>query len=132
MKKGFKDNIEKLTEENTNFRKVVYTGAHSQLVLMAIPEGEEIGFEVHPDTDQFFRIELGQGKVTINESIYEIQSGDGLVIPAGAKHNLENTGQGMLRLYTIYSPAHHKDGTIHKTKAEAESSHEEFDGVLSE
>lgn len=132
MKKGFKDNIEKLTEENDNFRKVIYTGEHSQLVLMNIPEGGEIGFEVHPDTDQFFRIEMGNGRVTINESIYEIQSGDGLVIPAGAKHNLENIGTDTLRLYTIYSPAHHKDGIIYKTKTEADISHQEFDGKTTE
>lgn len=132
MKKGFKDNIEKLTEENDNFRKVVYTGEHSQLVLMAIPVGGEIGFEVHSDTDQFFRIEKGQGRVTINESVYEVGDGDGIVVPSGAKHNVENTGSETLKLYTIYSPAHHKDGTIHKTKAEADVSSEEFDGQTTE
>ena len=132
MKKGFKDNIEKLTEENDNFRKAVYTGEHSQLVLMAIPAGGEIGFEVHTDTDQFFRVEKGQGKVTINESVYEVGDGDGIVVPSGAKHNVENTGSETLKLYTIYSPAHHKDGTIHKTKAEADASSEEFDGQTTE
>ncbi len=132
MKKGFKNNIEKLTEENDNFRKVIYTGEHSQLVLMAIPVGGEIGFEVHSDTDQFFRIEKGQGRVTINESVYEVGDGDAVVVPSGAKHNVENTGSETLRLYTLYAPAHHKDGTIHKTKAEAEASSEEFDGQTTE
>ena len=132
MKKGFKDNIEKLTEENDNFRKVVYTGEHSQLVLMAIPVGGEIGFEVHTDTDQFFRIEKGQGRVNINESVYEVGDGDGIVVPSGAKHNLENTGSETLKLYTIYSPAHHKDGIMHKTKVEADASSEEFDGQTTE
>ena len=132
MKKGFKDNIEKLTEENYDFRKVIYTGLHSQLVLMALPVGGEIGFEVHSDTDQFFRFEEGQGKVTINETVYEVSNGDGIVVPAGSRHNVENIGETMLKLYTIYSPAHHKDGTIHKTKIEAETSEEKFDGQTTE
>lgn len=131
MKKGYKDNIEELTTTNENFRKVLYTGAHCQLVLMALKANEEIGMEVHEENDQFFRFENGTGKVIINETEYEVKDGDAVIIPSGANHNVIAGAEG-LKMYTIYSPAHHKDGTIHATKEIAISSEEEFDGVTTE
>jgi mannose-6-phosphate isomerase-like protein (cupin superfamily) len=133
MKKGYKDNIEKLTKENNSFRKVLYTGEQSQLVLMSLLPGEDIGSEVHPDNDQFFRIDEGNGKVIINDTEYEVSDGDAVVIPRGAKHNVINTSSNTsLKLYTIYSPAHHKDGIERVTKADAVSNEAEFDGVTTE
>lgn len=132
MKKGYKNNIEKLTEENNDFRRVLYTAEHSQLVLMALAVGEDIGEEVHGENDQFFRFESGNGKVVINDTTYEVGAGDAVIVPSGAKHNIINTGETKLKLYTIYSPAHHKDGTVHVTKAEALASDEEFDGTTTE
>ena len=133
MAKGFVQNIEKLTEENTNFRKVIYTAHHSQLVLMSLKPSEEIGMEVHPDNDQFFRVEVGDGKAIIDGNEQVFSSGFCVVIPAGSQHNIINTSiENDLKLYTIYSPAHHKDGTINATKEIAMSSEEEFDGVTSE
>ncbi len=132
MKKGYKDNIEQLTKENTNFRKVLYTGEKSQLVLMSLLPGEEIGSEVHPENDQFFRFEAGSGKVVINNTEYEVSDGDAVIVPKGSTHNVINTGEESLKLYTIYSPAHHKDGIIRATKVEAESNEEEFDGATTE
>lgn len=123
---GYTGNIEKLALENTNFREVVYTGQHAQLVLMSLKAGEEIGAEVHPIVDQFLRIEQGEGKVIINGEEHLVADGDGIVVPAGARHNLINmSGEGELKLYTIYSPPHHKDGTIHKTKQDAEADRED-------
>lgn len=132
MKKGYKGNIEKLTKENTNFRKVLYTGEQSQLVLMSLLPGEEIGMEVHPDNDQFFRIDEGSGKAIIDGNEYEISDGDAVVVPKGSEHNIINTGEGSLKLYTIYMPPHHKDGIIRATKAEAMANEEEFDGKTTE
>lgn len=133
MKKGYTQNIEKLTAENNDFRKVVYTGAHSQLVLMSLLPQEEIGLETHPDNDQFFRFEKGRGRVVINETTYEVADGDAVVVPAGAEHNVINTSDSeSLKLYTLYSPAHHRDGIIHPTKEIAEADDEEFDGQISE
>lgn len=133
MKKGFKDNIEQLTLKNINFRKVLYTAKHSQLVLMSLRPREEIGFEVHKDGDQFFRFEVGKGKVIINETTYLVGDGDSIVVPAGAKHNVINTSETEdLKLYTIYSPPHHKDGIVRKTKQDAIDSEEEFDGKYTE
>lgn len=132
-KKGYKDNIEKLTIENDNFRKVLYSGQYSQLVLMALKPGEDIGLEVHEDTDQFFRFEKGEGKVVINDSEYIVGDGDSVVVPAGAEHNVINTSQtDSLKLYTIYSPAHHKDGIVRATKEDAMAQEAEFDGVTTE
>jgi len=131
MKKGYKDNIESLTTENNNFRKVLYTGEHCQLVLMSLLPNEEIGSEIHEDNDQFFRFEAGDGKVVINETEYEVRDGDAVVVPSGARHNVIAGASG-LKLYTIYSPAHHKDGIIRVTKQEAESNEAEFDGVTTE
>ena len=131
--KGFNDNIEKETLENDNFRKVLYTGKHSQLVLMSLNPGEEIGMEVHPDNDQFFRFEKGEGKCIIDGNEYVVSDGSAIVVPAGAEHNVINTSATeKLKMYTIYSPAHHKDGVIHKTKAEGEADAEEFDGTTTE
>jgi mannose-6-phosphate isomerase-like protein (cupin superfamily) len=131
--KGFKINIEKATAANGNFRKVLYTAPHSQLVLMNLNPKEEIGEEVHRDNDQFFRIEAGQGKCVIDDSEYKLKDGDAIVIPAGAKHNIINTSKtAPLKMYTMYSPAHHKDGIVRVTKQEAEANEEEFDGVTTE
>jgi len=118
---GFVTNIEKDTTENENFRKVIFTAPHSQLVLMSLKPNEEIGNEVHQDNDQFFRIDAGEGKVVFdNTDEHEIRDGFAVVVPAGIWHNVINTSsEKPLKLYTIYSPAHHPDGTIHKTKEEA-------------
>jgi len=129
--KGFKTNIETDTIANNNFRKVLYTGKHSQLVLMTLQPGEEIGLEVHEDTDQFFRFEAGTGRVVIDETTYDVTDGDAVIVPAGAPHNVINVSDTeTLNLYTIYSPAHHKDQTVHATKADEVE--EEFDGVTTE
>jgi len=131
--KGFVQNIEKATLENGNFRKVLYTLKHSQLVLMSLRPGEEIGMEVHPDNDQFFRFEKGQGKCIIDGNEYEITDGSAVVVPAGAQHNIINVSQSdALKLYTIYSPAHHKDGILRATKEEATAQEAEFDGQTTE
>ena len=119
---GFVENIEELTITNNNFRKVIYTGQHAQLVLMSLLPNEEIGMEVHETTDQFLRIERGEGKVIMNEEEHFIKDGSGIIVPAGTQHNIINTSSvNPMKLYTIYSPSHHKDGTIHKTKQEAEA-----------
>ena len=131
--KGFVQDIEQLTRDNQNFRHVLYTGKHSQLVVMNLRPQEEIGFEVHEDTDQFFRCEKGEGKCIIDANEYTIKDGFAIIIPAGAKHNIINTSTSeSLQLYTIYSPAHHQDGIIHTTKAQAEADDEEFDGKTTE
>jgi len=131
--KGFKTNIEKGTLENRNFRQVLYTGKHSQLVLMSLRPKEEIGMEIHAENDQFFRFEAGQGKVIIDGNAYEVGDGVAIVVPAGAKHNIINVSDSKdLKLYTIYSPAHHKDGIVRETKKEAEANEEEFDGKTTE
>ncbi len=123
---GYSGNIEKLTLANMYFRQVLYTGQHSQLVLMCLQPGEEIGLEVHTVTDQFFRFEQGEGKVIINGEEYTIKDGDAIIVPAGSQHNVINTSsEKQLKLYTIYSPPHHKDGIVHKTKVEAEADTED-------
>jgi mannose-6-phosphate isomerase-like protein (cupin superfamily) len=133
MIRGFTTNIEKDTLDNYNFRKVVYTADYMQLVLMSLRPGEEIGEEIHQKTDQFFRIEKGQGKCIINDNIYELNDGVVVIVPAGAKHNIINTSLDEdLKLYTIYSPPHHKDGIIRSTKQEAEEQEAAFDGVITE
>lgn len=131
--KGFKSNIETATRANTHFRKVLYTGKHSQLVLMSLAPLEEIGMEVHPDNDQFFRFEEGEGKCIIDGNVNMVQDGDAVIVPAGAAHNVINLSDfTCLKLYTLYSPAHHKDRIIRATKAEAVEKEEEFDGVTTE
>lgn len=118
--KGYVGNIEKASEENDTFRTVVFTGLHQQLVVMSLLPNEAIGMEVHETTDQFLRIEKGTGKVIMDGEEKEIRAGDAIIVPAGTHHNVINTSATeKLKLYTIYSPPHHKDGTIHKTKAEA-------------
>ncbi|OGH84201.1 MAG: cupin [Candidatus Magasanikbacteria bacterium RIFOXYA2_FULL_44_8] len=130
---GYKENIEKLVVENNDFRRVLYTGKHSQLVAMTLQTGEEIGVEVHPENDQFFRFESGEGKVLIDGNEYAVADGDVAIVPAGAEHNIINTSAtAALKLYTIYSPAHHRDGVIHTTKAIALADDEEFDGQATE
>ena len=131
--RGFKANIEQETLGNNNFRKVLYTSKHSQLVLMTLQPNEEIGMETHTDNDQFFRFESGNGKVIIDGNEYEVKDGDAVVVPAGSQHNVVNTSDSEpLKLYTIYSPAHHKDGIVRSSKEEAEANEAEFDGVTTE
>ncbi|NLD53120.1 MAG: cupin domain-containing protein [Burkholderiaceae bacterium] len=130
--KGFVDDIEKLTEENTDFRRVLYTGQNMQLVLMSLKPGEEIGEEVHDDRDQFFRIEMGKGEVLIDGKRHSVEADDAIIVPAGARHNVVNKGSEPLRLYTLYAPPEHKDGTVHVTKAEADADEEHFDGKTTE
>ena len=130
--KGFVDDIEDLTEQNSNFRRVLYTGRKLQLVLMAIEPGEEIGEEVHPDRDQFFRIEKGKGEAWIDGHKTKIEGDFAIVVPAGARHNIKNTGEKPLKLYTLYGPPEHADGTMHVTKADAMVSKEHFTGKTTE
>lgn len=130
--KGFVDDIEQHTLGNSDFRRVVYTSKELQLVLMAIPPGDEIGEEVHQDVSQFFRFEAGQGEVWIDGACHLVAANHAVVVPAGARHNVKSTGAEPLRLYTIYSPPEHIDGTVHKTRAEAKAAHEHFDGRTSE
>jgi mannose-6-phosphate isomerase-like protein (cupin superfamily) len=130
--KGYFSHLEDEVKKNSNFRKVLYTGHHSQLVLMSLLPGEEIGMEVHPDNDQFFRFDQGEGKVIVDDNEYEVKDGDAVLVPAGAAHNVINTGSEPLRFYTIYSPPHHKDGVVRKTKKEAEEQMAEFDGETTE
>ena len=130
--KGYVVNIEDATKENENFRKVLYTSKNSQLVVMAIQPGEDIGMEVH-ELDQFIRLEQGKGKAVLDGVEHEIEDDWAVVIPAGTEHNIINTSDDeVMKLYTIYSPPEHKDGTIHTTKAEAEANEEHFDGNTTE
>jgi mannose-6-phosphate isomerase-like protein (cupin superfamily) len=131
--KGYYGNIEKLTLENENFRQVLYTTKNVQLVLMSIVPNGEIGAEVHTENDQFFRFEAGTGKVLIDDNTYEVKDGDAIIVPAGANHNVINTSATeALKLYTMYTPAHHKDQIVRATREEAEANDEEFDGVTTE
>lgn len=131
--RGYCENIEKETIANNNFRKVVYTGKHCQLVLMSLKPGEDIGEEIHNENDQFFRIDAGQGKVKIDDNEYAVADGSAIVVPAGANHNVINTSDTEdLKLYTIYAPSHHKDGIVRTTKVEAEANEEDFDGQTTE
>jgi len=130
--KGFVDDIEDLTENNKDFRRVLYTGKHLQLVLMSLKPGEEIGEEVHDTHDQFFRIEKGKGEVWIDGEKTKVKADFAIIVPAGARHNVINTGDKSLRLYTLYGPPEHRDGIVRATKAEAAASEEHFDGVLTE
>jgi mannose-6-phosphate isomerase-like protein (cupin superfamily) len=132
--KGFHDDIERLTTANGDFRRVPYTGGHLQLVLMSLPPGCDIGAEVHTDRDQFFRFEEGRGQVDIDDNSYDVEDGSGVIVPAGARHNVRNTGEVPLKLYTIYGPPEHKDGIVQSTKAEADARHhdEEWDGATTE
>ena len=132
--KGYHDDLERRTVDNNDFRRVVYTGQHLQLVLMTLPPGEEIGSEVHEDRDQFFRFEEGRGQVDIDDNSYDVADGSGVIVPAGARHNVRNIGDEPLKLYTLYGPPEHKDGVVQSTKAEAEARHhdEQWDGAVTE
>ncbi len=130
--KGYVQNIEAATLGNENFRKVLYTGHNIQLVLMTLQPGDEIGEETHDDGDQFFRFEAGEGEVWIDDVCHKVSGDDGVIIPQGAKHNVINSGKEPLKLYTIYGPPEHIDGTIHKTKSDADNAHEHFDGKTTE
>lgn len=123
---GYLDNIETLTIENENFRQVLFTSEHSQLVIMALKPNESIGLEVHEVVDQFFRVEVGEGKLVIDGLEHKIKDGDAFIVPAGTQHNVINSStEKPLKLYTLYSPPHHKDGVLHKTKLEAETDTED-------
>jgi mannose-6-phosphate isomerase-like protein (cupin superfamily) len=131
--KGFNANIERDTLENNDFRRVLYTARHCQLVLMSLQPKEEIGLETHPENDQFLRFEGGRGTVFIDDNQYEVGDGDAVIVPAGARHNVVNLSDTEpLKIYTIYSPPHHKDGVIHSTKTDAETDDEDFDGKTTE
>lgn len=131
--KGYVKNIEELALANNNFRQVLYTDKNSQLVLMSLLVGEEIGEEVHDDVDQFLRVEKGTGTAILSEVSHNIANGSVIIVPAGTKHNLINTGSETLKLYTLYMPPHHRDGVVHKTKAEAEAdTTDEFAGKTTE
>lgn len=129
--KGFIQDIERMTEENNDFRRVLYTAKNSQLVLMALKPQEEIGAEVH-QLDQFFRVEEGSGVAVLDGVRTPISEGFAVIVPAGAHHNIINTGKVALKLYTLYSPPNHRDGVVHPTRAEAEKDEEEFDGKTTE
>ena len=129
--KGFVHDIEHLAVENSEFRRVLYTAKHCQLVVMALKPGEEIGAEIHK-LDQFFRVEEGTGEAVLDGVRTVIRSGFAVLIPAGTKHNIINTGSGPLKLYTLYAPPNHRDGVAHHTRADAEADTEHFDGKTTE
>jgi mannose-6-phosphate isomerase-like protein (cupin superfamily) len=132
--KGYADNIERATVENEDFRRVLYTGANLQLVLMTLPPGCDIGEEVHDDRDQFFRVEQGEGEIRIDGVANRVEDDFAVIVPAGARHNVINTGSAPLRLYTIYGPPEHRDKVVHKTKEAAERDHDNdhWDGQTTE
>jgi mannose-6-phosphate isomerase-like protein (cupin superfamily) len=132
--KGYCDAIEKQTTDNGDFRRVLYTGKHLQLVLMTLQPGDEIGSEVHTDRDQFFRFEEGEGVVLIDGNENAVADGSGVIVPAGAQHNVINRGSAPLKLYTLYGPPEHQDGVLQATKADADARHhdEEWDGETTE
>jgi mannose-6-phosphate isomerase-like protein (cupin superfamily) len=130
--KGFVDDIEERTERNEDFRRVVYTGKHMQLVLMTLQPREEIGEEVHADGDQFFRLEEGKGEIWIDGTRTVIEDDFAMIVPAGARHNVKNTGTEPMKLYTLYAPPEHVDGAVHATKANAAASSRHFDGRTTE
>lgn len=129
MKKGYFGNIEKDTLTNSDYRRVLYTAEHVQLVLMSVKPGEEIGEEVHT-VDQFLRFEAGEGRVLINDTEHLVKDGDAVIIPAGSKHNVISTGSAPLQIYTLYAPPEHKDGTLHPLKKDEQEEH--FDGKTTE
>lgn len=134
-KKGYHVQLEQVTKENGDFRRVLYTNEQIQLVLMSLKPGEEIGLETHLDNDQFFRFDAGQGKVQINKYFYDVTDGDAIIVPKGSEHNVINTSTTeSLKFYTIYAPAHHKDSIVRATRAEAidPANDEDFDGITTE
>ena len=132
--KGFVTDIEERTLVNKDFRRVLYTGRNLQLVLMTLPPGCNIGEEVHEDVDQFFRIEEGEGEIHLDGAVHRVEDDFGVFVPAGARHNVVNTGSGPLKLYTIYGPPEHRDGVVHRDKAQADRDHENdhWDGETTE
>jgi mannose-6-phosphate isomerase-like protein (cupin superfamily) len=132
--KGYVDNIERATVENEDFRRVLYTGKHLQLVLMTLPPGCDIGEEVHEDRDQFFRIEEGSGIIRIDGVENRVEDDFAVIVPAGARHNVINDSDAPLKLYTLYGPPEHRDGVVHKTREQAETDHDSdhWDGETSE
>ncbi|HYG69348.1 MAG TPA: cupin domain-containing protein [Anaeromyxobacteraceae bacterium] len=130
--KGFVDDIERLTEQNDDYRRVLYTGHHLQLVLMAIQPGSEIGEEVHDDRDQFFRVEAGEGELIVDGARHAVRADFAMIVPAGARHNVRNTGREPLRLYTVYGPPEHRRDVVQRTKADADRAEEHFDGQTTE
>ena len=130
--KGYIVNIEKVTEENNDFRRVLYTAKYSQLVVMSLGMGEEIGEETHNELDQFIRVEKGDGLVVLNGVEHQVGDGSAAIIPAGTRHNVINNGNQPMKIYTIYSPAEHRDKVVHRTKVEAEADDEHFDGQTTE
>jgi len=131
--KGYFTDLEEATLKNDDFRRVLYTGKNSQLVLMCLGPGEEIGLEKHDAVDQFFRFEKGEGAVVVDGNRYRVKDGSGVVVPSGAMHNVINTSKkSVLKLYTIYSPPEHVDKTVRHTKADAEARPEEYDGKPTE
>jgi len=129
--KGFVQDIEALAVRNEQFRQVLYTAKHCQLVVMALKPREEIGLEVHK-LDQFFRVEEGTGDAILDGVRTPIRAGFAVVVPAGTKHNIINTGSGPLKLYTVYAPPNHRDGVVHRTRKDAEADNEHFDGKTTE
>ena len=132
--KGYVDDIEQATVANADFRRVLYTGKNLQLVLMTLPPGCDIGEEVHEDRDQFFRIEEGEGTIAIDGVENRVEDDFAVIVPAGARHNVINSGSRPLKLYTIYAPPEHRDGVVHKDKEQAERDHDNdhFDGRTTE
>lgn len=131
--KGYNDNIEQVSVDNTNFRHVLYTSKHCQLVVMSLKPGEEIGVEIHDENDQFFRFEAGEGQVMIDGNTSDVSDGSAVIVPAGAEHNIINTSStDDLKLYTLYMPPHHKDGIVRATREEAMANEADFDGVTTE
>ncbi|HET7608697.1 MAG TPA: cupin domain-containing protein [Gammaproteobacteria bacterium] len=129
---GYVDDIEDATLRNTDFRRVLYTGSNLQLVLMTLQPGEEIGAETHEDRDQFFRIVEGQGVVEIDGRRHAVEDDYAVVVPAGARHNVINSGRSPLKLYTLYGPPEHRDAVVHRTKREAVGGDEHFDEAKTE
>jgi mannose-6-phosphate isomerase-like protein (cupin superfamily) len=130
--KGYVDDIQAATVGNTDFRRVLYTGSNLQLVLMTLQPGEEIGEEVHDDRDQFFRIEEGKGEIVIDGRRHEVRDDFGVIVPAGARHNVVNSGKVPLKLYTLYGPPEHRDAVVHRTRSDAARDDEHFDGATTE
>jgi len=128
---GFVQDIEGLTVKNDEFRRVLYTAKHCQLVVMSLKAGEEIGAEVHT-LDQFFRVEEGEGEAVLDDTRTAIRAGFAVIVPAGTNHNIINTGKLPMKLYTIYAPPNHRDGVVHHTREEAEADNEHFDGKTTE
>ena len=130
--KGYVDDIQTATLRNTDFRRVLYTGANLQLVLMTLQPGEEIGEETHDDRDQFFRIEEGKGEIVIDGWRHQVEDDYAVIVPAGALHNVINSGSAPLKLYTLYGPPEHRDSVVHRTRGDAVADHEHFDGTTTE